>query len=75
MSTEQIQELRDAIQRGLDSLPAKSAFGGSNAHDRRLMQGWLADLDRVLAGQEPQNEAVASWISGDDDWFLNDFLS
>ena len=74
-SLEKVQELRNAIQQGLDALPGQSAFGDSNANDKRLMRIWLVDLDRVLAGQSARTGGVTSWISGEDDHFLGDFLS
>jgi len=73
-SLEKVKELRNAIQRGLDSLPDQNVFGDSNAGDKRKMHTWIADLDRVLASQSARTAEVTSWISGKDAYFLNDFL-
>ena len=74
-SLEEVRKMRDAIQQALDNLPDIDAFGAPNAQDKRQMHIWIRDLDRVLASQSAVTAEVTSWISGEDAYFLNYYLS
>lgn len=71
----EINELRDKIRKDLDRLPDKNAFGGSNLEEKDTMGSQIADLNRILAGDAPTREDVGCWYTGDDDYFLRDYLS
>ena len=72
---DEVQELRDAIQHQLDTLPDNDIFGGSNADDQEWMFNLVADLNIFLDGRGCTLDEVTSWRDGDDLYNLNDFLS
>ena len=71
----EIQKLHDAIIEQLVNLSENDAFGESNDSSRKECETHLADLKQVLEGGKAETDAVQSWIYGNDDDFLSDYIN
>jgi hypothetical protein len=66
--------LAGEMERQLSTLPDISYFGDDNRDDKREMCSQIIALQLFIAGKPFKNEAVESWIDGDDDDGLEDYL-
>lgn len=74
----EIQELREYICAEINRLPERDTFGESNASQRAWMHRLVTDIEHVLSGNpelaDPRLPEVSSWMVGNDDYFLSDFI-
>lgn len=66
-SKEKIEQLKQALEQELESLPAKNAFGDSNEKDRELLKIQIFDLKAVLSGtniDEVVDGELKLWLQG-----------
>lgn len=66
-SKEKIEQLKQALEQELESLPTKNAFGDSNEEDRELLKIQIFDLKAVLSGtnvDEVVDGELKLWLQG-----------
>ena len=66
-SKEKIEQLKQALEQELESLPDKNAFGNSNEKDRELLKIQMFDLAAILSGtnvNEVVDEELKLWLQG-----------
>jgi hypothetical protein len=72
---EEINRLKDAIQKALDKLPDVNAFGGSNLEDKEEMKQLITELNDALVGKLPHDKTgeMYWWLIGKSNLLAQNF--
>lgn len=65
-TTEDVIALRKAVTRALEH--------STNPEARTIMRGVIVDLDAVKMGYRARRDDVQSWLAGEDEYCLGDYL-
>ena len=71
---EKAQRLLGALKSELEHLPDFSMFGDDNREDKRLGNAAIVDLEMFLAGKQIPMKEVYSYLYGNDDYMLSDWI-
>ena len=72
-TTQQIQELQLAVQAQLEALPPTDEYGYPTDEEREEMESILKSLATYLQDGSCSDEAVESWLYGNDEYYVAEF--
>jgi len=73
-TTEEIDNLRAAVASALDILEPFDTYGYPTDEEQAEMEIIIDNLVRYQADGDCSDESVISWLEGQDEYYLSDYL-